>query len=82
MALVTCPDCNGSVSDVAPACPHCGRPNTAAAAPVVQVQATQGATGKFLDPGANARSCLGCVAVVVIVAVGIVILMMMGVAFK
>lgn len=26
MALVTCPECSGSVSDVAPACPHCGFP--------------------------------------------------------
>lgn len=26
MALVTCPDCGGEVSDLAPACPHCGRP--------------------------------------------------------
>lgn len=26
MALLTCPDCGGKVSDIAPACPHCGRP--------------------------------------------------------
>lgn len=26
MALITCPDCNNSVSDSAPSCPHCGRP--------------------------------------------------------
>ena len=26
MALLTCPDCGGKVSDAAPACPHCGRP--------------------------------------------------------
>lgn len=26
MALITCPDCGGSVSDAAPACIHCGRP--------------------------------------------------------
>ena len=26
MALITCPDCNNSISDQAPACPHCGRP--------------------------------------------------------
>ena len=24
MPLVRCPDCNGTVSDNAPACPHCG----------------------------------------------------------
>lgn len=26
MALMTCPDCGGSVSDAAPSCIHCGRP--------------------------------------------------------
>lgn len=29
MPLVTCPDCHHSVSDAAPACIHCGRPNPA-----------------------------------------------------
>lgn len=27
MALIECPDCGAQVSDAAPACPHCGRPN-------------------------------------------------------
>ena len=26
MGLIDCPDCKGTVSDIAPACPHCGRP--------------------------------------------------------
>ncbi len=26
MALIQCPDCGNQVSDVAPACPKCGRP--------------------------------------------------------
>jgi len=26
MALVTCPECGGAVSDQAPMCPHCGHP--------------------------------------------------------
>jgi hypothetical protein len=26
VALTTCPDCGGKVSDSAPTCPHCGRP--------------------------------------------------------
>jgi uncharacterized membrane protein YvbJ len=26
MSLITCEDCGKSVSDQAPACPHCGRP--------------------------------------------------------
>jgi zinc-ribbon domain len=33
MALVKCPDCGRDVSDSAPACPNCGRPNPGAAAP-------------------------------------------------
>lgn len=28
--LITCPDCQQSISDAAPACPHCGRPRDAA----------------------------------------------------
>ena len=45
MALVTCPDCRRQISDVAPACIHCGRPMRIAQAP---------ATGPGLpdaDPG-------------------------------
>lgn len=30
MPLVACPGCSQQVSDAAPACPHCGRPNPAA----------------------------------------------------
>ena len=67
MALIQCPDCGRGVSDAAPTCPGCGRP-LAAAAPVI-VQTTQGATGKFLDPASNARSCLGCVAVLFLLVV-------------
>ena len=29
MPIVNCPDCNGIVSDAAPACPHCGKPEPA-----------------------------------------------------
>lgn len=79
MALTTCPDCQVQISDAAPACPRCGRPMHAAPfPPVVQVQTTQGATGSFLDPSANARSCLGCIAVVFILGVGYLLLRMMG----
>lgn len=31
MALINCPNCGNQMSDAAPACPHCGRPNDAAA---------------------------------------------------
>lgn len=34
MALLKCPDCGHDLSDAAPACPNCGRPNSAVAAPV------------------------------------------------
>jgi hypothetical protein len=30
MALINCPNCGNQMSDAAPACPHCGRPNTPA----------------------------------------------------
>lgn len=75
MALSKCPDCGRGVSTSATACPGCGRP-TKAPQPA-HVQTTQGATGKFLDPAANARSCLGCVAAVVI---GAIALMLLGLA--
>ena len=26
MGVINCPDCNGTVSEIAPDCPHCGRP--------------------------------------------------------
>ena len=32
MPLITCPDCQKQISDAAPACPHCGRPNSRLAA--------------------------------------------------
>lgn len=32
MALIQCPECDGKVSDQAPACPHCGFPLAGAAA--------------------------------------------------
>jgi len=34
MALVKCPDCGHDVSDAAPTCPNCGRPNAGVPAPV------------------------------------------------
>ena len=33
MGLISCPDCNGIVSEIAPACPHCGRPIAPASTP-------------------------------------------------
>lgn len=31
MAIIICSDCNKEMSDSAPACPHCGKPNTTTA---------------------------------------------------
>lgn len=39
MALTKCPDCGKEISDTAPACPNCGRPN--AASPVAPQTGTQ-----------------------------------------
>lgn len=43
MALTICPDCKKGISDAAPTCPHCGRPNTAT--PVTVVQQGDGCAG-------------------------------------
>ncbi len=51
MALITCPDCTHQVSDVAPACPRCGRP-------VAPLQVEQ--TGKRYK-GMMAFGFIGCV---------------------
>ncbi|MFJ2365833.1 hypothetical protein ACIPIN_19360 [Pseudomonas sp. NPDC087697] len=58
MAIVACPDCNKDVSDSAPACPNCGRPNSK---PV-----TNGSTPK--PPATDARP------VGVMLALGILVL--------
>lgn len=41
MPLVACPDCQRPVSDAAPACIHCGRPNPGAASPNAITPGTQ-----------------------------------------
>jgi len=68
--IVACPECNGQVSDSAPACPHCGfvrvvQPTQPAAPTTVVVQSTKPG---FFDPGANCRGCL----------IGIVVLPLFG----
>jgi hypothetical protein len=67
MALITCAECGSQLSSEAPACPKCGKPN--AAAP------------KFLDPKANAKSCLGVIFFFVILWIGWQLLAAMG-AFR
>lgn len=39
MALISCPECSGNVSDAAPTCPHCGTPISAANEPAQQTSA-------------------------------------------
>lgn len=59
--LTQCEACGAQMSVQAMACPQCGHPNRKAhgnAQAAARMQANQ---GKFLDPTANLRSCLGCV---------------------
>lgn len=44
MALVTCPDCAAKISDVAPACPHCGRPRDGMTTVLGRANGQHGAT--------------------------------------
>lgn len=71
MALIQCSECGHKVSSTAPSCPGCGHQLAAQ-----QVQATAGATGKFLDPASNARSCLGVVALCFVIVVGFIVFRM------
>src|SRR5690625_870182 len=54
MPLITCPDCQKSISDAAPYCIHCGRPEPAAAShqqmPLNDLKASD----------THARLCYGC----------------------
>lgn len=69
MALVLCPDCQAQISESAPACPRCARP----------MRTLERPPGKFLDPGANMRSCLGGIALLFVLGfVGVVALFMMA----
>lgn len=48
MPLIRCPECHGSVSDRAAACPHCGRPTTRQDSPGVAVQKALTSVGFIL----------------------------------
>ncbi len=56
MPLVECPDCNNLVSDLAAACPKCGRPMGSKPAP---------AAAKRLSTG----SWIGCVLLIILTLV-------------
>lgn len=49
MTMITCADCNHEMSDAAPACPSCGRPNANASAEIRPVGILLG-IGIFLAP--------------------------------
>ena len=68
MALLTCPDCNGPVSDQAAACPKCGRPVDAAPPPPV-TPATTPAT----EPMKHDRTgqWIGCGSLIVLALVAV-----------
>ena len=72
MALITCPDCSKQISDHAPACPNCGRPNYSR--PIKNKTVDAGNTnsnGLMGKPGtANHTLNVGCAAVLI----GVIIL--------
>ncbi len=62
MALLTCPDCNGPVSDQAAACPKCGRPFRGRYPPTAQPAPT---AAKRVSTG----SWIGCVLLIILTLV-------------
>ena len=61
MALITCADCAARISDLAPACPHCGRPADAAHAAVQPIELTA-KTWKAMRLGGWAMALAGAIA--------------------
>jgi len=64
MALFPCPDCQREMSDLAPSCPHCGRPRV----PVSGARAQQARSG-----GGH-----GCLISVLVVIIGVILLAFLG----
>lgn len=65
MALITCPDCQKQISDLAPACPNCGRPiaetNSQSASQKIKVDKSGGAFCKALQLLGAIMLCFGVV---------------------
>ncbi len=68
MALISCTECGGTVSDKAQACPHCGAP--------VAARPPHSNTNGFAQPapqgsgtGVAAKGCLGCFGVFAVLAI-------------
>lgn len=62
MALIKCPDCGKEFSDLAAACPNCGRPSRPAAAPAAPAPAAN-------KPKLGCAS-IGCLTIIVLAIIG------------
>jgi len=51
MALVACPECKVSISDVAASCPHCGHPATPKSLTQIVVEPKEGLFLQFMNFG-------------------------------
>ena len=70
MPLTKCPDCDKQISDLAPACPHCGRPMKTRPPDVEDVNAT-GFLGK---PGTGTHTLnVGCATLLIAIFVLLVL---------
>jgi hypothetical protein len=57
MALISCPDCDSQISDLAPACPGCGRPNESGAS-AIKCPACSALQKR--PPGTESATCPSC----------------------
>lgn len=76
MPLVTCPDCHRRISDAAPACIHCGRPNVTAPPPPADV--APAARRRHPLAGAAPRGAPSPRHVLRFAAFGVVIVLLVG----
>lgn len=69
MALTTCPDCNGKVSDKAMACPACGYPMAAPKGRSAWPAVIGGVAGTYVSMQAVATVIVGTVAFLAFAAI-------------
>jgi hypothetical protein len=74
--LVTCPDCHQRISDAAPACIHCGRPNVTA--PPAPADVASAARRRHPLAGAAPRDTPSPRHVLRFVTIGVVIVLLAG----
>lgn len=76
MSILSCPDCNGKVSDTAKACPHCGKPVNAGGVPVAPAASAPAAAAPpksgvlDLNPKKNMKQIVVIFAVVGCLVIG------------